>query len=95
MGSDVPPNLFGVIDAFGSYEEVDVVFELGVAGECVGDAGAGEVFKDLGAIAFVSGVEAEPEGGVGGERHDVGEEVSHGVHDAYGGFTVFNADVDV
>ena len=74
---------------------VDVVFELGVAGEAVGQVGAGEVFEDLGAVALVAGVHAEPEGGVGGEREDVREEVAQGVHDADGGFAVFDADVDV
>ena len=76
VGADVPPDFFGVVDAVGLDEEVDVVFELGVAGEAVGEVGAGEVFEDFCAIAFVAGLHAEPEGGVGGEREDVGEEVA-------------------
>ena len=31
MGADVPPDLFGVVDAVGADQQVDVVFELGVA----------------------------------------------------------------
>jgi len=93
MGSDVPPDLFGVVDAVGADEQVDIILEFGVAGEGVGDACAGEVFEDFGAVALVTGVEAEPEGGVGGERHDVGQEVAERVHDADGGFAIFNADM--
>ena len=95
MRADVPPDFFGVVDAVGLDEQVDVAFELGVAGEAVGKVGAGEVFEDLGAVALVAGLHAEPEGRVGGEREDVGEEVAHRVHDADGGFAVFDADVDV
>ena len=95
MGADVPPDFFGVVDAAGADQQADVVVELGIAGEGVGDAGAREVFKYFGAVSFVAGVEAEPEGRVGGERHDVGQEVAHRVHDADGGFAVFDADVDV
>jgi hypothetical protein len=95
MRADVPPDLLGVVDAVGLDEQVDVVLELGVAGEGVGDVGAGEVFEDLGAVALVAGVDAEPEGRVGGQRHDVRQEVAHRVHDADGGFAVFDADVDV
>ena len=95
MGANVPPDFFGVVDAVGADEQADIVFKFGVAREGVGDAGAGEVFKDLGAVAFVAGVEAEPEGRVGGQRHDVGQKVAHRVHDADGGLAVFDADVDV
>ena len=95
MRADVPPDFFGVVDAVGLDEEVDVLLELGVAGEAVGEVGAGEVFEDFGAVAFVAGLHAEPEGGVGGEREDVREEVSDGVHDADGGFAVLDTDVDV
>ena len=95
MRADVPPDFFGVVDAVGAHQQADVVFEFGVAGEGVGDAGARKIFKDFGAVAFVAGVEAEPEGRVGGERHDVGEKVAHRIHDADGGFAVFDADVDM
>ena len=95
MRADVPPDFFGVVDAVGLDEEADVVFELGVAGEAVGQVGAGEVFEDFRAIALVAGVHAEPEGRVGGEREDVRKEVAQGVHDADGGFAVLDADVDV
>ena len=95
MGADVPPDFFCVIDRVGLDEEVDVAFKLGVAGEAVREVGAGEVFEDLGAVALVAGLHAEPEGRVGGEREDVREEVAQGVHDADGGFAVFDADVDV
>ena len=95
MRANVPPDFLGVVDGVGLDEEVDVAFELGVAGEAVGEVGAGEVFEDLGAVALVAGLHAEPEGRVGGEREDVREEVAQGVHDADGGFAVFDADVDV
>ena len=55
----------------------------------------GKVLENFGAVAFVAGVEAEPEGRVGGERHDVRQKVAHRIHDADGGFAVFDADVDV
>ena len=95
MGADVPPDFFGVVDGVGLDEEIDVALELGVAGEAVGEVGAGEVFEDLGAVALVAGLHAEPEGRVGGEREDVRQEVAERVHDADGGFAVFDADVDV
>ncbi len=95
MGANVPPDFLGVVDAVGADEEADVVLEFGVAGEGVGDAGAGEVLEYFGAVAFVAGVEAEPERRVGGEGHDVGKKVAHRIHDANGGFAVFDADVDV
>ncbi len=95
VGADVPPDFFCVVDGVGLDEQVDVAFELGVAGEAVGEVGARKVFEDLGAVALVAGLHAEPEGRVGGEREDVGEEVAERVHDADGGFAVFDADVDV
>jgi hypothetical protein len=95
MRADVPPDFFGVVDAVGLDEEVDVVFEFGVAGEGVGDVGARKVFKDLGAVALVAGLHAEPEGRVGGERQDVRQKIAHRIHDADRGFAVFDADVDV
>ena len=60
--ADVPPDFFCVVDAVGFDQKIDVVLKFGVAGKGIGDAGAWEVFKDFGAIAFVAGVEAEPEG---------------------------------
>jgi hypothetical protein len=93
--ADVPPDFFCVVDGVGFDEEVYVAFEFGVAGEAVGEVGAGKVFEDLGAVALVAGLHAEPEGRVGGERKDVGKEVAKRVHDADGGFAVFDADVDV
>jgi hypothetical protein len=77
MRANVPPDFLGVVDAVGADQQSDVILKFRVAGEGVGDAGAGEVFKDLGAIAFVAGIEAEPEGRVGGQRHDVRQKVAH------------------
>ena len=95
MRPDVPPDFLGVVDAVGADQQADVVLEFGVAGEGVGNTGARKVLEDLGAIAFVAGVEAEPEGRVGGERHDVRQEIAHRVHDADRCFAVFDADVHV
>ena len=93
MRANVPPDFFGVVDAVGAHKQADVVFKFGVAGEGVGDTGTWKILKDFGAVAFVAGVEAEPEGRVGGERHDVGQKIAHRIHDADRGFTVFDADV--
>ena len=95
VGADVPPDLLGVVDAVGLDEQADIAFELRVAGEAVGQVGAGKVLEDLGAIALVAGVHAQPEGRVRGQRQDVRQEVAQRVHDADRGFAILDADVDV
>ena len=62
MGADVPPDLLGIINALGLDQDVDVVLELGVARERIGDTCAWEVLKYLGAIALVARIQAQPEG---------------------------------
>src|SRR5579859_4621388 len=95
MRPDVPPDLLGVVDAVGADQQTDVAFEFRVTRESVRNPRAGEVLKYLGAVAFVAGIDPEPEGRVGGEGHDVGQEVAHRIHNADGGFAVFNAHVHV
>ncbi len=54
MRADVPPDFLGVVDAVGADKQADVVLEFGVAGEGVGDAGAGKVLEYFRAIALCS-----------------------------------------
>ncbi len=83
----------GVVEAVGLDEDVDESFKLAVTGEGIGDVGARKFVEDLGAIALEAGVVAAPEGRVGREREQVGQEIAHRVHDADGGLAVLDADV--
>jgi hypothetical protein len=47
-----PTRSLGVVDALGADQEADVVLELGITRESVGDAGAGKVLEDLGTVAL-------------------------------------------
>ena len=61
MGTDIPPDFLGAIDAVGLDEEVDEVGVLAPAWEIVGDVGARELVEDFAAVALEAGFEAKPE----------------------------------
>src|SRR5579859_3040797 len=62
MRADIPPYFLAIVYALCLDEQVDVVIVLRVTRKGVRNAGAGEVFEDLGAVALVTGVQSQPEG---------------------------------
>src|ERR1700753_1655050 len=79
--ADVPPDLLRVVHAVCLDEQAAELFVLAPAAEAVRNVGARKLVEDFGAIAFEAGVMPTPEGRVGGESKDMGQEVAHRVHD--------------
>ena len=80
MGTHVPPDLAGVGDAAGVCESADEPLIGGAVGEDVGNAAAGEVLEDDGAIALEPGGLALPEGAAGAEGQEVRQHVAEDIH---------------
>src|SRR6185295_17829910 len=62
MRSNVPPDLFAVVDTAGLNQQIDVALERTVRIEVIGNVGARKLFEDFCAIRFETCVMAHPEG---------------------------------
>src|SRR3954468_495271 len=93
--ADIPPDLFGVIDALGTDQQVDEVLEVAPTGEGVRNIGARKLVKDFAAIRFQPGVHSKPEWRIRRERQQVRQEVAHRVHQMDSGLAVFHPNVHV
>ena len=95
MRPDIPPDLLGVVDAVGLYQQIHEALVLAPAREVIRNVGAREFVEHLAAIGFEAGVHAQPERRIGGERQNVRQEVARRVHQVDGRLAVLDADVHV
>jgi hypothetical protein len=95
MGPHIPPDLRAIGDAAGVDQPLHEAVEGRPGGEGLGQAGAGQVLEDDGAVGLQAGVAAGPEGRAGGQGQNVGQGVAHGVHAVDGEVAVLDPHVDV
>src|SRR5215213_1112104 len=95
MRPDVPPDFLPVVDAACSDQQIDVTLEIAVRVEVIRNVSTRELFEDLGAIRFESGIVAHPERRRSRKREDVRQEVSRSVHDVNRALAVSHANVYV
>jgi hypothetical protein len=95
MRPDIPPDFLGVIDAIGLDQQVDEALVFAVTRKVIRDIRAGELIEDFAAVGFEPGIHAAPERRIRGKSQDMRKEVARRIHDVYGRFGVFDADMDV
>src|SRR5712691_5587971 len=93
--TNIPPDFLSVVDAMEIHEQLHVVVVLAPGTEVVGYTGAGKPPKDRCAVGLQAGVATHPEGRTGGERQQVREEITHGIHQVDHRVAVRHGDVHV
>ena len=95
MKSDIPPNLFRIVDAIGRDKQLQVIFVFAEAFERIRNARARKTLEDHLAIRFEASVLAQPKRRIDGERVNVRKEIARLIHDVDRFFAIGNSDVDV
>ena len=66
MRTEVPPNLFRIIDTLGFDQQLNKVFVFSPTRKVVGNIGAGKFVEYFAAIRFQPGIHPKPERRIGG-----------------------------
>src|SRR2546428_31241 len=93
--TNIPPDFLSVVDTMEIHEQLHMVVVLAPGAEVVGYTGAGKPPKDRCAVGLQAGVATHPEGRTGGERQQVREEITHGIHQVDHRVAVRHGDVHV
>src|SRR5438067_795590 len=84
-----------MINASGLYQQLAIVFVLGKALECIGNAGAGKTLEHFQSITLQARVLTHPERRVHGERINVGQKIARLVHHVDGDLAIWNTNMNV
>src|SRR5687768_6198199 len=95
MYPDIPPDLFGVIDAIRFYQQLYIVIVIFQAPEIPGNTSSGKLIENFSPERFITCIAAFPKRGIGAQGKNVGQKIPYIVSDLNGNMPALKTNVHV